>query len=90
MEVVNLRCDGHYSGSNPDRRVKPTSRVFVVYDFILYEFSDLFYSLIISISLSSLIFLSPTWIGMVIYCVCENKNQTRAPPKEEVSRQKRE
>ena len=28
MEVVNLRCDGHYSGSNPDRRVKPASRVF--------------------------------------------------------------
>jgi hypothetical protein len=45
MEVVNLRCDGHHSGSNPDRRVKPASHVFVVYDFILYEFSDLFYSL---------------------------------------------
>jgi hypothetical protein len=24
MEVVNLRCDGHHLGSNPDRRVKPT------------------------------------------------------------------
>ena len=56
MEDVNLRCDGHHSGSNPDQRVKPTSRVFVVYDFNLHEFSDLFYSLIISISLSSLIF----------------------------------
>ena len=56
MEVVNLRCDGHYSGSNPDRRVKPASCVIVVYDFILYEFSNLLYSLIISISLSSLIF----------------------------------
>jgi len=56
MEVVNVRCDGHYSGSNPDRRVKPASCVIVVYDFILYEFSNLLYSLIISISLSSLIF----------------------------------